>query len=292
MNKLSPGLNFTVLCGVSAVLWFRPLLDTFTLAATDERYTDIILILPLTAALILRDWKDRRVAPQRWAPAGGILVVAILIMVIARVGTARDSDIGLAVEIASLVIWWIASFVFSFGLPSFRLFRFPLLFLLWMVPLPKIVMDPIVEGLQRGSILAAQFLFSAFRVPVFHQGITIFIPGLDIAVTPDCSSIRSSLMLLVTTMLLVHVLLKHPWRKALVIAIAVPLSVAKNGLRIFVIGMLSTRVDRGFLTGHLHRQGGIIFFLIALAVVFLFLWILRRGERTPALPPQLGPAPF
>ncbi len=292
MKKLSPGLTFTVLCGVSAVLWFRPLLDTFTLAATDERYTDIILILPLTAALILRGWKDRRVTPQRCAPAGGVLLVGLLAMVIARVGTTRDSDIGLAVEMAGLVLWWIASFAFSFGLPAFRSFRFPLFFLLWMVPLPKFVMDPIVEGLQRGSILAAQFLFSALHVPVSQQGITIFIPGLDIAVTTDCSSIRSSLMLLVTTMLLVHVLLKSPWRKALVIAIAVPLSVAKNGLRIFTIGMLSTRVDRGFLTGHLHRQGGIIFFLIALAAVFLFLWILRRGERTPALPPQLSPAPL
>ena len=292
MNKLSPGLTFTVLCGVSAVLWFRPLLDTFQLAVSDERYTEIILILPLAAALILRGWKGRRAAPQKWTAAGGILFTGLLVMVIARVGTARDSEIGLAVEMAALVLWWIASFAFSFGLPTFRTFRFPLFFLLWMVPLPRIVMDPIVEGLQRGSILAAEFLFSALRVPVSQEGITIFIPGLDIAVTPDCSSIRSSLMLLVTTMLLAHVLLKSPWRKALVIAIAVPLSVAKNGLRIFTIGMLSTRVDRSFLTGHLHRQGGIIFFLIALAGVFFVLWILRRGEGTPALPPQVSPAPL
>ena len=45
-------------------------------------------------------------------------------------------------------------------------------------------------------------------------------------------------MLLVTTMFLTQVLLRTIWRKALLVAIAVPLSVAKNGLRIFVIGML------------------------------------------------------
>ena len=86
-------------------------------------------------------------------------------------------------------------------------------------------------------------------------------------------------MLIVTTMVLAQLLLRSPWRKALIILVAIPLSVAKNGLRIFTIAMLATRVDPSFLTGRLHRKGGIVFFLIALAVTFLLLWILRRGEK-------------
>jgi hypothetical protein len=55
--------------------------------------------------------------------------------------------------------------------------------------------------------------------------------------------------------------------------------VAKNGLRIFVLAMLGTRVDRGYLTGSLHRQGGIIYFLLALAIIGLVIWVLERGEE-------------
>jgi exosortase/archaeosortase family protein len=88
-------------------------------------------------------------------------------------------------------------------------------------------------------------------------------------------------MLLVTTMVLAQLLLRSPWRKALVIGLAVPLSVAKNGLRIFTIAMLGTRVDPGYLTGKLHHQGGIVFFGIALIAVFALLWIFRRGENWP-----------
>jgi exosortase/archaeosortase family protein len=80
-------------------------------------------------------------------------------------------------------------------------------------------------------------------------------------------------------MVLAQLLLRSPWRKAVIVAIAIPLSVAKNGLRIFTIAMLATRVDRSFLTGRLHRQGGIIFFLIALAIISLLLWLMRRGEE-------------
>jgi len=76
-----------------------------------------------------------------------------------------------------------------------------------------------------------------------------------------------------------QLLLRSTWRKAVVVALAIPLSVAKNGLRIFVIGMLATRVDLSFLTGRLHRQGGVIFLLTALVAIFLVIWILRRGEE-------------
>jgi exosortase/archaeosortase family protein len=86
-------------------------------------------------------------------------------------------------------------------------------------------------------------------------------------------------MLVVTTMVLAQMLLRSPWRKAVVIAVAIPLSVVKNGLRIFVLGILGTRVDPSFLTGRLHRQGGIIYFLIALAAIFLLLWMARRGDE-------------
>jgi exosortase/archaeosortase family protein len=85
-------------------------------------------------------------------------------------------------------------------------------------------------------------------------------------------------MLLVTTMVLAQLLLCSPWRKVLVIGVAVPLSVAKNGLRIFTIAMLGTRVDPEYLTGRLHHDGGIVFFTVALIGVFVLLWILRRGE--------------
>jgi len=66
--------------------------------------------------------------------------------------------------------------------------------------------------------------------------------------------------------------------KALIIAAAVPLAIAKNGLRIFVIAELGTRVDRGFLDGNLHHHGGIVFLGVAMVVVVALIWFLHRWE--------------
>lgn len=53
---------------------------------------------------------------------------------------------------------------------------------------------------------------------------------------------------------------------------------AKNGLRVFTIAMLATRVDPGYMNGRLHHQDGIVFFAIALFGIFALRWILRRTE--------------
>jgi exosortase len=188
----------------------------------------------------------------------------------------------------ALVLWWIGAFVLCLGSRASRAALFPLLFLFGLVPFPQVALNWIVAMLQQGSTWSARMLFVAFGVPVAQDGFYLTIPGLTVQVAQECSSIRSSSMLLVTTMVLAQLLLRSRWRKTLLICLAVPLSVAKNGLRVFTIAMLGTRVDPGYLTGRFHHQGGIIFFAIALIAIFALLWILRRGD-VPSPKSESGP---
>jgi exosortase len=148
----------------------------------------------------------------------------------------------------------------------------------WLVPLPALVLAHIVVMLQKSSALATYGLFWIARVPVMRDGVVLSIPGVDIEVAAECSSIRSSLMLLLSTMVLAHLLLHSISRKIVLVLLAVPLSVAKNAIRIFTLSMLATRVDPSFLTGRLHQDGGIVFFLLALAIVVLLVKLLRQPE--------------
>lgn len=279
--RLSPLPVFSILCAISLAIWWSPLASSFALAFHDEQYTHILLILPISAALIFLDWKS----PE---PFKGPAVIVGLVLLVTTVSVtfyvrwgvvALSPDERLSANMLALVVWWIGAFILCFGVHAFRRSLFPLCFLFWLVPFPNFVLNPVVNLLQQGSAAAAHLLFAAAGVPVEQRGVLVHIPGLTLEVARECSSIRSSSMLIVTTMVLAQVLLRSPWRKALIILVAIPLSVAKNGLRIFAIAMLATRVDPSFLTGRLHRQGGIIFFLIALAATFLLLWILRRGEE-------------
>jgi exosortase len=202
-------------------------------------------------------------------------------------------DMLLAFKMFALVLSWIGSFFLCFGPKPSGQLTFPLLFLFGLVPLPKIALDSVIALLQIGSAWSAHAFFAAFGVPVFQQGVLLTIPGLTVQVAQECSSIRSSSMLFATSMVLAQILLCSFWRKAFIVVLALPLSILKNGLRIFVIAMLGTRVDPGYLTGRLHHQGGALFFAIALAVTVVLISMLRKGEHlAPAsrLEPVNAPA--
>lgn len=281
-------LDFFGLLTVSLVLWRHPIVSTLRLALGSDAHTHILLIVPVSVALICLKRDTLRRTMERSSGTGSALLVAALLVVgLAKWGMEGfPDDIRLTLSMFGLVTWWIASVVFCFGVGAFRLLLFPLCFLYWIVPLPAIALNEIIVFLQHQSAFAARVLFLVAGVPVTQDGIMLSIPGLDIEVTRECSSIRSSLMLMITTMVLAHLFLRSRWRKALLIAAGVPLSVAKNGLRIFVIAELGTRVDPSYLDGTLHHHGGIVFFGISLVAMMVLLSILKRTEM--ARPQPLG----
>lgn len=266
------------LLAISLIAGWRPLLATFELAWRDERYTHILLILPIMATLV---YLDRSFLRLDWKPKliwGCFAIYVLLIAIVLRTQFLETSDVWLSTAMFALSFSWIVVFIMSFGIPAARRCSFPLFLLLGLTPLPVVVLDQLVRWLQQASANSALALFTAAGVPAMQNGILIAVPGLTIEVAKECSSIRSSSMLLLTSMVLAQLILRSPWRKALIIAVAVPLSVAKNGLRIFTIVMLGTRVNRVFLTGSFHHQGGVVFFAIALLAVGLLIAALKRGD--------------
>jgi exosortase len=273
---------FAALWAASLLLFWRPLLDTFSLSIGDDEYTHILLILPVSAVFaFMMPQLLRNTGEWNFRLALAFLAPAAVITVYALYATSLSSDVRLSAFMLAVVFLWIGFFMLCFGVRAFLSSLFPLIFLFGLVPLPKNVLNFIITLLQEGSAWSAHVLFATFGVPVVQQGNLITIPGLTIQVAQECSSIRSSSMLLVTTVVLVQIFLRSSWRKFLVVGCVIPLSVAKNGLRIFTLTMLGTRVDPSYLRGRLHHQGGIIFFIIALMGIFALLAVCQKGENAP-----------
>jgi exosortase len=275
--RSSPLLFFCFFSAISIAIWWNPLRSTFSLALQNEQYTHILLVLPVSVVLIFLDWNSSVASASPSLIPVSLITIAVLLRIISpRLFSAPDIE--LAAEMLGFVLWSISAFALSFGRQAFRRAMFPLFFLLWMVPLPGFAVNIIVRLLQHGSAAAAHLFFLLGRVPVEQRGLLLRIPGFILEVAPECSSIRSSMILVVTTMVLAYLLLHSQWRRALLVAISIPLAVVKNGLRIFVLGFLAVRVDASFLTGRLHHEGGFIYLLIALTVIGVLLWMLRKGE--------------
>jgi exosortase len=283
---------FVTLLAVSLLAGWGLFIHTLALSWQNDDYTHILLILPVSLALILLERESlSKLCHWDFYRGPALVAGALAIAFYALLKSASlTSDLRLSIGMLALVLSWIGAFQLCFGARASRTVLFPLLFLFGLVPFPTFLLDSVIALLQQGSAWSAHVLFAACGIPVLQQGLLLKVPGLTVQIAQDCSSIRSSSMLMVTALVMAQVLLQSPWRKAITVCLAIPLSVAKNGLRIFIIAMLGIKVDPGYLTGRFHRHGGILFFIVALLAMFAVLWILRKGESS-SLPARLESLP-
>ena len=104
------------------------------------------------------------------------------------------------------------------------------------------------------------------------------LPGMIIEVAQECSDIRSSLVLFITSLVAAYLFLHSPWRRLVLVAFVIPLGILRNGVRIVVIGLLCVHYGPQMIHSVIHRKGGPFFFALSLIPLFLLLWWLRRGE--------------
>jgi exosortase C (VPDSG-CTERM-specific) len=164
---------------------------------------------------------------------------------------------------------------------------FPLFFLAFMIPLPEAAVDFLENASKQASAEVANWLFLISGTPALRTGTVFQLPGISIIVAKECSGIRSSLVLVITSLLAANMFLHTSWRRALLVGAVIPLGLLRNGFRILVISLLCVHIGPEMIHSPIHRRGGPIFFVASLIPLFIVLWLLRRQEL--AARPQRAP---
>jgi exosortase len=276
-------VGFVALIVATVVAFAAPLTRLTHLALQYEHYSHIVLIPAISGFLLVRD-RPRIFAHVATGGREGVAVLGggVLLTLVAHrsLASASEND-RLSLTIVAAVVMVLGAFVLCYGRAAFRAGLFPLLFLFWMVPVPDLLLDRVIVWLQTWSAEVSYAAFDLLGIPVLRQGLVFSLPGVTIEVARECSGIRSSLALLITSLLMGQLFLRSVWAKSVVVLVAIPLLVIKNGIRIVTLSLLAIYVDPSFLSGSLHRQGGVVFFLTALALLLPVLWVLERTEQRP-----------
>lgn len=265
---------------VVALVVYGPVREYLLWTYKSAYYTHVVLI-PLVSAYLIFTRRKEIFGEIGYAfvPGGVVIGLGLLLLAAASMTAGWGRNDQYALVACSTVLVVIGAFVALFGLRAFKAARFPMLFLAFMVPLPTVVEYWAIRILQLGSTEFVALLFSITPVAVLRDGVVFHMPGLSIEVAPQCSGIRSSLALVITCVLAGHMFLRRGWNKALLVLAVIPVTMLKNGIRIVTLTVLALYVDRGFLESSLHRDGGIVFFILALLLMAPILFVLRRSEK-------------
>jgi exosortase C (VPDSG-CTERM-specific) len=270
-------IYLVILCGAFAL----PLREFVTYTRHSDVHSYVLLIPFVTAYLVYIRWKSlSRELSSSWG-FGLLLAVAGAGALLASQHFAGLGQNDYMTLIAlSFVCFVIAGTFLFLGTKWSRSAMFPLFFLAFMIPLPEAAVDSLENASKEASAEVAKWLFLISGTPFLRSGTLFQLPGITITVAKECSGIRSSLVLVITSLLAANMFLRTTWRRALLVCAVIPLGLLRNGLRILVISLLCVHIGPEMINSVIHRRGGPFFFAASLIPLFLLLWWLRRGEVT------------
>lgn len=159
--------------------------------------------------------------------------------------------------------------------------RLPMLFLLFMIPLPGVF---VLSASFHLKLLAAAVATHAVRglgIPVVQAGSTIQAPGISVIVDDTCSGLRSLLSLIALAVLWASMLPSSVtrWKRVAVAIASIPIALSANAVRIIVLVLIAVIYGPEAAQGFVHYGSGLVVFGVALAVLA---WLSQAFARPPS----------
>ena len=225
-------------------------------------------------AVIWLFWRQRKVLlgpPLNPRPVIGsvILGLGLLLYVI-----GRSQDIPLF-EVGSQIPIFTGILVTVLGCTAARLLWFPLLFLVFMVPLPDSAVSAITGPLKNAiSILVEDSLY-AFGYPIARENVVLDIGPYQLMVADACSGLHSMFSLSAMGLLYLHLLdYRNKVKNVLLAASIIPIAFIANFLRVLILVLVTFYFGDAAGQGFLHGFAGMVLFTVALLLLFGLDWLL------------------
>jgi len=249
----------------------------------DNTNASQVFLIPFVTGALLYLSRDKVFESVRYAVLPGALVLGFGALILGSqrsfASTLAFSD-QLSWSTTALVTLWLGGFLLFFGIESFKRGAFPLLFLIFAIPVPSPIMDRAILVLQHASASTAFFVLKLTGMPIYRDGVIFTLPNIVIEVAPQCSGIRSGISLLILTLLAGHLLLRSYWKRGALLLVAIPILIFKNALRISMLSLLAVYVDPGILATRIHKEGGIPFFVVGLLLLYPVLSLFMKSEKS------------
>jgi exosortase len=183
-------------------------------------------------------------------------------------------SIGLAAEIVtiqsySLILFIAGSVLYLFGKSQTKRMLFPIVFLVFMVPIPAQIYTTLTVPLQLLVSQISAFLAASVSIPIYREGNILYLSEMTLQVVQACSGLRSMMALLMLCAIFGYFSFRSISTRLILLLFAIPIAIFVNILRVvsMIIGHQYFNID--LTHGFLHEILGIFVFISALIAIAL-----------------------
>lgn len=164
------------------------------------------------------------------------------------------------------------------GKNLFKDVSFPVLFLIFMIPIPQKIYVYIGEMIREINLTGATWIMSKTNIPFLQKDLCIFLPNSTLSVNIGCSGIRYFLSYFVFGIVYAYIYRKWLIDRIFLIVLTIPISIFAGAIRLSTISFFAYYISPRMAE---HRPHVIIswavFFIIGISSIMLDrFWIKRK----------------
>lgn len=242
----------------------------------EQGHGAIILVVMAWLFWTLRGDIDR--LPARSAPLWGwpVFVLGMLTYLVGRV-----FDISI-LGFASQPMIAVGILLLLKGPAALRVAWFPLLYFLFMIPLPSILVDAITGSLKGFIANIVESLLYAVGYPIARSGVILSIGPYQLQVADACSGLHSMFSLAALGTLFMYLMgRKRKWHLGIMLAAILPIAFVANVVRVVTLVLVTYYLGDEAGQGFLHGAAGMVLMLVALMFFFFLDKLLDKVMKEP-----------
>ncbi len=227
-------------------------------------YSHGFLVPLLSVYFIWERWNvltEETPSPSIWGL--GLLFFGLFSLVVGLIGAE------LYVQRASLIVVLSGLVLLILGWKYLWLLSLPIGFLVFMIPLPAIVVNTIAFPLQLFAAETATFCLFSLGIPVLREGNLIMLAHTTLEVAEACSGLRSLLSLLALGTVYGYFSQNVLWKRWMLVILSIPIAIVANAARVSGTGILAHYFGEEAAEGFYHTMEGWLVFVVAFVLLFL-----------------------
>jgi exosortase B len=173
-------------------------------------------------------------------------------------------------EISAQIFILAALTLILIGWKGLKTIWFPLFFLLFMVPLPEVLVTALTTPLKSAVSAIASNILYLFGYPVGRAGVVLTVGPYQLLVADACAGLNSMFTLEALGMLYMKLMNYTSVGRNITLAVLlIPISFVANVVRVMILVLVTYHMGDEAGQGFIHGFAGMVLFMVALALMLV-----------------------